>query len=83
MGKLVKYDKTVLVVGGKEVQHHTTAMVEAMNDTQLSWAEHPMSPVNVFTELETFTALTLAKSLFIFGMLRLAPRNAFAFIGYP
>ncbi len=70
MGKLVKYDNRVLVVGGEG-----TAKVEEMiprsrqlySFVQLSWVDHPMSPVNDMNAIKGFTALSLDKSLFIFG----------------
>ena len=68
-GKLVKYDNTVLVIGGDSIW--TVPMAEKINPTQLSWAEHPMSPVNDLIVLYGFTALSLKQSLFIFGLLRL------------
>ena len=65
-GKLVQYDNKVMVIGGQ-----STAKVEEINPTQLSWAEHPMSPVNGSTfALFGFTALSVEKRLFIFGRLR-------------
>ena len=70
-GKLVKYNNKALVVGG----FRSAPSVEEMNDTQLSWAEHQMSPVygsgiwtgQLWVPLVGFTALSLEKSLFIFG----------------
>ena len=65
-GTLVKYDDKILVMGGVD-----TATVEEMNRTQLSWSEHPMGPVNGFNRLYSFTAVSIDKSLFTFGMSRL------------
>ena len=65
-GKLVKYDNKILAIAG---DNSNEAMVEELNRTKLSWAEHSMSPVKFggFTRnLDGFTALTVEKSLFIF-----------------
>ena len=62
-GKLVKYDNTVMAIARR------SAKAEQMNMSKLSWAEHPMSPVNGFSRMNCFTALSIEKSLFIFGQL--------------
>ena len=68
MGTLVKYDHKVIVIGGGQ-----TADVHEMNQTKLlsknffSWDKHAMSPVNGYEEIYGFTALTIDRSLFIFG----------------
>ena len=64
-GKLVKYDGKVIAIAGK-----FSAMVEEMDPAQMSWEQHSMSPVNGYSLLFGFTALTIEKSLFIFGELR-------------
>ena len=66
MGKLVKYDNQIILIGGG-----WTALVEQLNAKQTQWENHTMSPVNDLNELEGFTAFSLKKSLFIFGMLSL------------
>ena len=65
-GKLVKYDKKILAIGG-----YDQAMVEELNRTILSWAEHRMSPVNDYSKLWGFSALSIEKSLYIFGKSRI------------
>ena len=65
-GKLVKYDNKIIVIGGKR-----TPLVEKLNAKQTKWKNHTMGPVNDLDELRGFTALSLKKSLFIFGMLGL------------
>ena len=66
-GELVKYDNTVMVIGG-----FYNATVEKLNANQTKWEEHEtMSPVNGFSEFWGFTALSMEKSLFIFGQFRL------------
>ena len=67
-GILVKHENKAMVIGGA-----STAAVEEMDTSQLSWEENSMSPVNGYngTRLFGFTALSVDKSLFIFGRLRL------------
>ena len=64
-GNLVKYDNEVIVIGG-----YSTASVEKLNAKQTKWKKHPMGPVNDLKKLRYFTAVSLKKSLFIFGLLR-------------
>ena len=65
-GTLVKYDDKLLAMGGEY-----SATVEEMNQIELSWSEHPMSPVNGFNStFNGFTAVSMDKSLFIFGKSR-------------
>ena len=64
-GKFVKYDKKLLVIGG-----WGNAAVEEFNHKELSWKYHEMSPVNGLSILASFTALSIEKSLFIFGKWR-------------
>ena len=61
-GKFVKYDNKTLAIGG-----WSSSRVEELNRTTLSWADHPMSPVEGSSSLDGFTALTVDKSLFIFA----------------
>ena len=75
-GKLVKYDSKVIVIGASQfggrvwseldLDWNKTASVEVMTPPPL-WAQHKMSPVNDLSSLSAFTALSIAKSLFIFG----------------
>ena len=65
-GNLVKYDNEVIVIGG-----YSTASVEKLNAKQTKWKKHPMGPVNDLKKLRYFTAVSLKKSLFIFGLLGL------------
>ena len=67
-GKLVKYDNKTLAIGGLN-----DATVEELNSMESSWklAEHPMSPVNGYNRLNGFSALSIEKSLYIFGESRL------------
>ena len=64
-GKLVKYGNKTLAIGGEDV-----AVVEELNFADWSWAEHPMSPVNNYSRLYGFSALSIEKSLYIFGKSR-------------
>ena len=66
LGKLVKYDNKTLAIAGRD-----EAIVEELNRTTLSWAEHRMSPVNDYSELWGFSALSIEKSLYIFGESRI------------
>ena len=75
-GKLVKHDNNVLVVGGwriapeEEMNFRIAPLVEELvNNSQLAWAEHLMSPVKGVCNLFGFTALSAEGSLFIFGQL--------------
>ena len=65
-GKLVKYDKKILAIGG-----YDQAMVEELNSTKYSWEKHQMSPVNGYSKLWGFSALSIEKSLYIFGKSRI------------
>ena len=79
MGKLVKYDNKVIVIGGYGRSRRmigrgydrSTALVDELNVKQTKWKNHTMGPVNDLNELGGFTTLSLKKSLFIFGMLGL------------
>ena len=59
------------MIGGGVNWWDTTALVEELNAKQTKWKNHTMGPVNDLDELRGFTALSLKKSLFIFGMLGL------------
>ena len=65
-GKLVKYDNKTLAIGGR-----LAATVEELDYIKCSWTEHTMSPVNNYNILNYFSALSIDKSLYIFGKLRL------------
>ena len=60
--KLVKYKGKVMVIGGFQ-----GAWVEEIDTKQLSWKENSMSPVNGYSRIEGFTALSINQSLFLFG----------------
>ena len=63
----MKYDHKTLAIGGEE-----GAIVEELNSADLLWAEHPMSPVNDYSYFRGFSALSIEKSLYIFGKSRLS-----------
>ena len=67
-GKFAKYDNKTWAIGG-----YNDAMVEELDTTESSWkyAEGPMSPVNDYSKLYGFSALSIEKSLYIFGESRL------------
>ena len=68
-GKLVKYDNKVMAIAGRnaEVEEFNPRAKHLYLFMQLSWTEHSMSPVNGYRRLDSFTALSMEKSLFIFG----------------
>ena len=51
-----------MVIGGFQ-----GAWVEEIDTKQLSWKENSMSPVNGYSRIEGFTALSINQSLFLFG----------------
>ena len=61
-------------MGGLNESH--TTVVEELDLSTLSWAEHKMSPVNGNIGLTYgFTAFSIGKSLFIFGQLLKSQRT--------
>ena len=62
-GQLVEYQNRVLAISGQQFG----ASVEELNDEQILWSEHHMSPVNGLTAIHDFSALSMESKLFIFG----------------
>lgn len=76
-GTLVNYDSTVLAIGGGSsswealTDYDSSVIVEEYKSNAKHWNEHwedhTMSPVDGIFRLAGFTALSIVKSLFIFG----------------